>query len=981
MNDRPRDGDAIAFGPESEFDEALDAVLATDPGDRVPFIERAFGDRPELGERLISLLSRADAASGLLEQAGRAAQALLTEDDSASPAEESKATGASPSTETSAREGPPETLPERVGNYRILEWLGSGGMGTVYLAELIDGELDRRIALKVVTGAAHSPRVRRRFLEERKILGRLEHPGIARLYDVGVDDAGTPYFAMEKVDGDPIDMWADRRRLSVDDRVRLVLQVADALACAHRNLVVHRDVKPGNLLVTDDGQVKLLDFGVAKLLEEPEDEGRPPLTRPGLPVLTPEYASPEQIRGEAVTTASDVYATGVLLFELLVGTRPYSFTSRSPAEIERIVADQRRRRPSEAAHGVSPETAAARRTTPAALARALSGDLDAIVLKALQTDPGQRYGSIQELATDLRRVQAHVPVAARAPTWGYRARRFVRRQRLPLAGGVATLFALLLGLGATWWQGRIAAREAERAERVVELLAGLFEGADPDIAGGQELSARELLSRGERTLLAGLEGEPEIATRLRELLGRIYTDLGEYDRARPLLDSALAGADRHGDVDERASIRATLGELYLAEGRYAEGEVTAREELELRQGASPGGSTDLATALTNLAAFVNNQGRYEEAESLLREGLAMDRRLGATENVAADLNNLGVLLRNQGRYDEAIEALSESTELRRSINSGDHTDVATSMANLGFALDSKGNYERADSFYDASLEMRRRLLGEEHPLVAMVLNNKAGLRQRQGRLTESRELHERALAIRRSVFGDEHLSVAASLNNIAVVSYREGDLPAAEANMREALRIFRANQAEDHPNVLTGVSNLGAVLMAMRNFGEAEQLIRETLETRAEVLGSDHHQTGGSWNVLADLLRQQGRLEEADEASQRAVRIFRSALDPAHPDLASGLFTRGMVLVELDRGSEWVDQAREGCDSTRTRYEDDHPSTARCRAVLGLALLHADQSGEARTELAAAVPVLEEHRPDDPWTLRAREALDRLSGS
>ncbi len=307
------------------LDDALDLVLDQDPADRLEFILSEFADEPDLADRLIALVQSGQAGGEMLAVADHAAQRLLDASD-----------------EVAQETAEEVALPESIGPYRVLDRLGSGGMGTVYLAERHDGEMDRKVALKVITGAAHRLEIQRRFIAERLILSRLEHPNVARLYDVGVDDLGAPFFVMEYVDGVPIDECADKSALSVDHRLALIRQVTDALSYAHANLVVHRDVKPSNILVTRDGVVKLLDFGVAKLLDD-QSSGGAPLTRPGAAVLTPEYASPEQIRGEAVTTATDVYATGVLLYELLTGIRPYEFSSRSSSGSS--ASKTRRRRP------------------------------------------------------------------------------------------------------------------------------------------------------------------------------------------------------------------------------------------------------------------------------------------------------------------------------------------------------------------------------------------------------------------------------------------------------------------------------------------------------------------------------------------------------------------------------------------------------------------------------------------------------------
>jgi serine/threonine-protein kinase len=954
--------EAPGIWDHQHLDEALDQVLEQDPQDRVRFITDRFQANPVLVDQLLELVRASEGGERFLSSANEAAYRLWDLDDA-----------------SETRAGPP-TPPSEIGAYRILDLLGSGGMGTVYLAERREGGVDRKVALKVVTGAAHRPELRRRFIAEQRILSRMEHPNVARLYDIGFDQVGAPFFVMEHIDGVPITTYADERRLSAGERLALIRQVADALAYAHRNLVVHRDVKPSNILVTSDGVVKLLDFGVAKLLDDgPADSGGA-LTRADAPLLTPEYASPEQIRGDPVTTGTDVYATGVLLYELLTGSRPYEFTSRAPAHIERVVTGQDPRPPSLVAAAMSAEEAAVRSTTPARLSRRLEGDLDAILLTALRKEPELRYGSSQELAADIDRHSRREPILARSPTWRYRGSRFVARHRAGVAAASLVALALAAGLAATTWQARIASQQADRAERVKNLLVDVFEGSDPDVAAGSTLTAVELLARGEEALLAGLGDEPEIQAELQQIVGTIYTSLGEYDRAAPLLESSVRLRDRHSGPAERAAARAALADLRYATSDFADGERIARELLDLRRATHPEASVEYAAALTDLASFVKNQGRYDEAEGILRDALEIDRSVGTPGSVAIDLNNLGALLTSQARYEEAIASLEESLAIRQQQHPEGHTDVATSMANLALALDKRGDFERADSLYEATLAMRRRLLGEEHALVAMVLNNQATMRQTEGRLEESRKLHGEALRVRRAVFGDDHAVVAASLNNLAIVSYYERDYESAAQTFREALRIFRLHHDEDHPHVLTGVGNLGAVLRAQGKLDEAEVLVRSTLETRIRVLGPDHHNTGGSWNNLGIILRLQGRYAEAEEPIRNAVEIFRAALDPNHPDLADARLNMGRTLVAMGRGDEWVEELRESCASTATRRAPDHPTLAGCRSVLGLALLDAGMRDEAIVELSEAIEVLEDARAEDPWTTRAREALDGMSG-
>lgn len=941
------------------FDELLDELLDLDPEERTAFLDREAPRGTPEREDLEVLLSASRAGGRALDRAGRAAAHLLVGEDDGPPVE--------------------EQLPKSIAGYEILGRLGQGGMGTVYLARLTDDGLDRNVALKVVGRTGEEP-ARARFRAEQRILSRLEHPNVARLYAASIDDEGVPFFAMEYVDGVPIDEFADREGLTIEQRVGLVRQLTEALAYAHRNLIVHRDVKPSNILVTDDGVVKLLDFGVAKLLTP--DPGSPanPLTRPGSPLLTPEYASPEQIRGEPVTTAADVYATGVLLYELLTGARPYEFTSRSPAHIEQVVSGTEPKRPSLAVTGAGALSAEARRSVPSRLARALSGDLDWILLKALRKEPEARYGSVQALADDLDRYLRGEPVHARRPTLWYLGRRFVTRNRGPVAAVGLIMISLAAGLAGTWWQAERATRQAEQSRRVTELLVGLFQAADPDVARGRDLSALELLDQGQRTMLAGLQDEPAVRTELLNILGGVYTELGEYDQAEPLLDTALAVAEGLDDEELLLSSLAATADLRYGQGRYAEGEAVALRRLDLERASGRGPSTALAAAMTDLATFLSSTGRYDEAEALLLEALDMDQSLEADEKAGQDWNSLSILRARTGDYDGAIEAGREAVRAHRRHTTEDNTSLATALASLAWALDQKGEFDSADSVYHEALAMRRRILNEDHPHIAILLNNLGSLRQKEGRLGEARAFHEEALALRRQIFGNDHEQVAGSLNNLAIVDYYEQNYDGAAEAFREALRIFRLHLPADHRNVLTGTNNLAAVLRGQGRLDEAEALFRTTLDDRLRVLGPDHHDTGGAYNNLGGVLRLQGRPAEAVEAHRTAIVVFEAALTADHPDLADARMSLARALLDLGQPAGALDALELACAVYDQRYEADHPSAAGCRSAVGIALADLGRTDEAREILEATVPPLEEQRAGQEWTLRAREALDRVSG-
>ena len=443
----------------------------------------------------------------------------------------------------------------RIGPYKLVDELGHGGMGRVFLAERADGQFDQEVALKLLSIAFPAPEATERFLAERQILATLRHPHIARLLDGGVTEGGQPYFVMERIEGRRIDTYCDAHQLSVRERLRLVLDVCDAVQYAHQKLVVHRDLKPANILVTEEGQVKLLDFGIAKLLDpEAMRIQTDPATRTGQHPMTPDYASPEQVRGADVTTASDVYQLGIVLYELLTGRRPYSVEDQTPSEVERIICEEEPAPPSAAVN--RPDDVSRTGSSPAELRKTLRGDLDTIVMKALRKEPDRRYDSAEQLAGDLRRFLGGHPVSAHPDRWTYRAGKFVRRHR----GGVAAaavIVLLLIGYGVTitWHSQRTQAaldraqREAQQSEQVTDFLVGLFERAEPYQAAGpaarlgDTLTTRELLDQGAARARRELSDQPEVQATMMHTLGRIYRQRGHHDEAASLLDDALAVLD------------------------------------------------------------------------------------------------------------------------------------------------------------------------------------------------------------------------------------------------------------------------------------------------------------------------------------------------------------------------------------------------------------------------------------------------------
>ena len=545
MNDRSAATPASREAAWPRLDALLDRLLDLPEAEARSELARLSAEEEPLHARLEAALTAAHAESGLLGRSAAESWAPLLVDGMTEPSSASIAPGA------------------RLGAWQVEGELGRGGMGAVFAVRRADGAYELHAALKLLSASADEPAARERFLRERQILARLEHPAIARLLDGGVAPDGRPWLVLERVDGATITNFCDQHQLGLEKRLSLFAQVLGAVDFAHRNLVVHRDLKPSNILVTEAGEVKLLDFGIAKLLGEPVD-GEQTSTRLGGP-LTPQYAAPEQVMGGAITTATDVYALGLVLYELLSGARPYRVTADSALALERAIVDTQPEALSAAARGGAP-AAAARATTPERLAKSLAGDLDAIVGKALAKQPGARYGSVEALARDIENHLAGRPIEARADALAARILKFVRRHKVGAAASAAlaaTLVGALLALGYAWVQSRARLAEAERAEAIQTFLLGLFSEVDPERALGREIPLREVVDRGAERLATELGEQPRTRAELLLTLGILYRKLAVYEPAERLLAEAVLLTRREYGAGSRETARALVAQADL----------------------------------------------------------------------------------------------------------------------------------------------------------------------------------------------------------------------------------------------------------------------------------------------------------------------------------------------------------------------------------------------------------------------------------
>jgi serine/threonine-protein kinase len=788
-------------------------------------------------------------------------------------------------------------LGAKLGPWRTLDVIGRGGMGTVYLAERADGQYEQRVALKIVAQSASSDAAALMFRAERRILARLTHPNIARLLDAGFTPHGSAYMVMELVDGSPITAWCDDRRLTIDDRLRLFRVVCDATQHAHQALVVHRDLKPSNIFVSRDGQVKLLDFGVAKLLEP--EPGVSDLNTRDHRAVTLAYAAPEQLRGEPITTATDVYALGVVLYELLVGRRPFDSPAGSLVDVERAIGKTEPVAPSRAVvRGGSGEAAAdamaraaARATTPSRLGRRIRGDLDRIVLEALRPEPARRYQSAGHLAEDIENYLAGRPVNAQPDSVPYRFRRFISRNRLA-AGAALALMLLVAGfLAALVQQGRRTAAERDRAElergksdQVVQLLVDLFQTANPDvIPGGDRLAIGEFLDRAEARALRELEDQPELASRLRHVLGLAHHARSNNTHARALLEAALAErrAAAGEDAIETLRVQIDLGRL-LAWLDDDEGARRLLEDAVPRIVRTAGEDHALLAsafhALAGVRTVADKQGYLERAAAIGRRRLPpthRDRILFVSSLAVACYRN-GHLAEAKALFEEALKGAEALNNGRSTLLIGVLNDYAT-FANV------VGDYRAAEVRYRRSLALAGDLIGSDSFQVANTLNNLAVLFTNQGRLEEAAEAFRQAYSRHVALFGAGHRRTMNTMRNIGMVQLLLDNPAECERWMRLAGDALEMSAGESDPSAVYMRAQLARCLIRAGRAGEGIVLLERAVQRlpAGDGILADYAANTRLW--LGRALLDRGDVVRAEPLIVAAVEHYRSSREPDHP--------------------------------------------------------------------------------------------------
>jgi serine/threonine protein kinase/TolA-binding protein len=800
------------------FSKAVELSTA----ERDAFVSRETADDPELRKDLLELL---ECDSG--NSTGPLTHALGAALDATS------------------RERRKALVGKIIGNYRLVSVLGHGGTGTVYLAERADRQYSAQVAIKVVDTATVHGDLGSRFRAERQILASLNHPNIGRLLDAGETNEGQPYLVMEYIHGEQLDRYADRQSLNLHSRLRLFLEICAAVQYAHQNLVVHRDLKPANILVTSDGVPKLLDFGIAKLLDTGDAAAVLALTRMNDRLLTPEYASPEQILGQAVTTASDVYALGVVLYELLTGLRPYSVpVSASQLELERLICISDPERPSAAVRKATAQCIAQNRSDVAAIAQAralnaeklhkrLQGDLDAIVMRALRKEPQHRYPSVEQLSADIRRHLDSEPVQARQGNWAYYSNRFVRRHAFGVSVGatfaaVGIAFMIVMSVQAK----RIAAerdratQESSRAETVSNFMLQVFSASDPFTSQGRETSARELLDNAAKRIRGDLNQQPEVRARLLEAIGKSYRRQNQFEQARAVLEEA----------------------------------VQLRKQLP-----DPDGSK-LASTLLELAPAQLATGDSEQSQKTLQEVVRLVHQTHTEHSLthAAVLRDLGRAEQRNGNLAAARKSLESSLALYRDILGPLNVEVATTLDDLQTVALWGDDLEAAEKLARQALDIYAQIVPELYPNRIHAETQLGEIMLMEGRISEARIVLEQALSKSNVLYGDSSLQVAGIHYYLAEAMLSLGRLDDAQTYAQKSQDATRTNLGEEHYKTAYQRAFMAEILLKRGKLKEAESLLHDSLETYSKTLPPDHQYVASSEYFLGEVLLREGRLADAE---------------------------------------------------------------------------------------------------------------------
>ncbi len=829
-------------------------------------------------------------------------------------------------------------LPASIGGYRIIRLLGEGGMGAVYEAE--QDRPRRLVALKVIKSAWASPELLRRFEQEFQTLGRLHHPGIAQIYEAGTADTAfgnQPFFAMEIIHGKPLVTYAAAAKLNTRQRLALMIQICEAVQHAHERGIIHRDLKPGNILVDDSGQPKILDFGLARVTDCDVQATRQ--TDMGQLLGTLPYMSPEQVTADpsAVDTRSDVYALGVILYELLAGKLPYHLSRHLPEVVQTIQQVD----PAPLSH----------------ISRAYRGDIETIVAKALEKDKARRYSSASDFAADIQRYLEDRPITAKAASTSYQLQKFARRHKALVASVVAVFLVLAAATAVSTRQAIRANRAAETAEALNNFLQNdLLAQASASTQSGQsttpdpDLKVRTALDRAAERITGKFDKQPQVEAAIRDTIGRTYIDLGLYPEARKQEERAL---DLHRRVEgtenpKTLQTMSSLGRAAGLQGKYAEAETLLSQTVEIMRRVLGPEHPDSLSAMYNLAAVYNNQGKYAQAEALLRQVLEARRRVLGPEHrsTLASMNGLANSYHEQGKYAQAEALYTQILETSRRVLGREHPNTLLAMSNLALNYDMEGKFTEAEELFRQALEIRRRVLGPEHPDTLMSMQYLASAYSDQGDNAQAEPIFSQTLEIRRRLLGPEHPDTLLSMTNLASIYHSEGKYAQAESLGTQTLEIMRRVLGPEHPDTLWRMNNLANVYSSQGKYVQAEALLRQVLEARRRVLGPEHPNTLFTLSDIASMYQRQGKYALAETYAAQTVAGRSHASGKEDPDTLAAEADLALAYQSQGKFAESERLAREVMEIEQKEQPDDW-QRFRAESLLGASLAGQKKYAEA----------------------------------
>ncbi len=913
----------------SNADELFCDALELPEAERKAFILRACGSDPGLKESVEALLQAHAEAQDFLQS-----PPAVREDSHTSV-----------------------MIDKSVGRFKIIRHIGSGGMGDVFEAHRADDQFEQQVAIKLIKPGLCNEELLKRFKNERQMLAQLRHANIAGLLDGGVTEDGRPYLVMEYVDGQPLTEYCQSNKIDIEGRLRLFVQVIDAVMAAHRQLVVHRDLKPGNILVQTsdrDCQIKLLDFGIAKVVTNDAETTTDATLRHQLQLMSPAYASPEQIRGEIVSTATDIYSLGVVLYELLCDKRPYRIDSRSLSRIQQTDFNPRPVPPS---HSTSNQ------------ANQLRGDLDCIVMKALQVDPEKRYGTADEFRADIERHLAIEPVLAVPSTFSYRIRKLVMRHRVASIASAVSILALVIAVIASSWGWKVASQsmqvaqsEAETARAMNAFLVNVFAAPDPwsehEYAGKRDVSIIDVLDQAVRKLDEEQAERPLVKAELQLAIGATFRNLGYFDRSEPLLRAAhVTYQNMLGESNEKTvNVSGELARLCSAIGKEQEAKELYDHRYSYYFNLHGPNHNSTLLAFRDVVATSAALGNVREAANKYEWLLKQQRtRLGDVHHATLKtIHSLGVLYSEMDELGKAEPLLLEALEKRTELLGESHPSTVSSMIVLAQVYRQIGRIDEAEPLLRKAFQVHRHALGELHPSTLSSKSSLAMLCYSKGELVRAIAMFEELVEQNRKVHGDNHDATISTTANLATLHMQVGDHERALKMMERAVESSQARVGEDHPDTLHCLHTLGMILIKLEDFNRADEVLARTVELRKRTLGPDNPLTLSSANNHAHVKGKLGRWHEAKAIHKWVLESRKEKLSRSHRDTLNSVIGYGRALIETKQLQEAKALYESWLPDAEIKESEGDWIAAHFRANYGECLLELGEPKRAESQIRRA---------------------------